>query len=223
MKVVLTIFLCLLFSNRSTCKLSDQMEDTTQQLKDLLFLLNEKSDNVTLSLHIENIQSCMTDYNNLLLNPNSAAARSNFRKCNDIIGNVLEVWRYISGPFLFSEFYRQEDGTSKRQAIETFFLHLYTNFVDGCTILVTTEKTFNPSSTLYRDECWKMVEDINSSMKDFYGFWTWIKQPRLFVFFPPDFQSHCLIDTSSWRVVTLIVLENNFLLFQFLLLESRDP
>lgn len=51
-----------------------------------------------------------------------------------------------------------------------FFLYLYINFVDGCIILVIIEKMFNLLLIFYRDECWKMVEDINLFMKDFYGF-----------------------------------------------------
>ena len=176
MKVVLTIFLCLLLSNRSTCKLSDQMEDTTQQLKDLLFLLNEKSDNVTLSLHIENIQSCMTDYNNLLLNPNSAAARSNFLKCHKIIGDVRVIGRYLSGKATFGPYplfeihvYHKKDEYSKGQALETIFQYLYSNFIDGCNLVVATERMmFNHNSTLYRDECLKTARAINSYMTNLY-------------------------------------------------------
>lgn len=62
MKVFVTIFLCLQLANRGTCKLSDQMEDTTQHLMDLLYLIKEMPYKSTLSWHFDNIQSCANDF-----------------------------------------------------------------------------------------------------------------------------------------------------------------
>lgn len=138
MKVFVTMFLYLQLANRGTCKLSDQMEDTTQHLMDLLYLIKEMHYKATLSWHIYNIQSCANDFNYLLANPKSAAARSNFLKCYDIIGDVRAIGRYLSGKANFGPYplfeihvYHKKDEYSKGQALETIFQYPYSNFIDG--------------------------------------------------------------------------------------------
>lgn len=176
MKVFVTIFLCLQLANRGTCKLSDQMEDTTQHLMDLLYLIKEMPYKSTLSWHCDNIKSCANDFTYLLANPKSTAARSNFLECYKIIGDVRAIGRYLSGkatfgPYPFFEIYEYHkiDEYSKGQALETIFQYLYSNFIDGCNLVVATERMmFNHNSTLYRDECLNTVRDINSYMTDLY-------------------------------------------------------
>lgn len=159
---------------KSIKELHNKLNYISQQLEDLLFVINELPYKITLSQHIDKIRSCKTDFNNLLRNPNSTAARSIFEKCHEIISNVRAIGRFLSGqasigPYPFFEIYHEKDGYYNGQAIETMFRYLYTNFIDGCTLAVAAERMlYNGTSTLYRDECWKTVEDINSYMRHFY-------------------------------------------------------
>lgn len=155
-------------------ELHDKLDYTTQLVEKLVNLINEQPYKISLSQHIEKIKSCKTDLENVIQQPSSPAARENFRKCDKIIDNVRAIGGYLSGQTIlglnsFFELYRQKEGHYRGLAIKAMFQYLYTHFIDGCTVVVTVERiTFNESSKLYKDECWKMVADINSYMKSFY-------------------------------------------------------
>lgn len=97
------------------------------------------------------------------------------------------------------------------------FRYLYTNFIDGCTLAVAAERMlYNGTSTLYRDECWKTVEDINSYMRHFYR--------KCITNSCSSFLSQVtkLFQESEIRNVSAAyeTLEKNFPWFQFLVIES---
>lgn len=157
--------------------ISQQLEDLIfviyNGLEDLIFvIINGLPYKITISQHIDKIQSCKTDFKNIWHNPNSTAARSIFEKCHKIIGNVRASGRYLSGqasirPYPFFEIYHEKDGYYNGQAIGTMFrytsIYLYTNFIGCALIAVAVERmVFNQTSALYRIECWKEVEDIYS-------------------------------------------------------------
>lgn len=157
----------------SVNELHHQLQYTTQLVELLIELTKEQPYKLALSQHIEQIKSCKVDLDNVLQQPNSKAALENFKKCN-IIGNVRAIGGYLSGHAVvgsppFFELYRHKGGYYKGLAIKTMFHYLYSYFIDGCTVVVAAERiAFGKSSKIYRDECWKTVEDINSYMKDFY-------------------------------------------------------
>lgn len=205
----------------SVDKLHDKLDYTTQLVENLINLINEQPYKISLSQHIEKIKSCKTDLENVLQTPTSNAARENFRKCYNIIDNVRAIGGYLSGQAIiglhpFFELYQHKEGYYRGFAIKTMFQYLYTYFIDGCSVVVTAERIeFNQSSTLYRDECWKTVADINSYMKGFFR--------------------KCIMHSCSWflpQATTLLknpeivnassannVLQNNFPWFQFFVLE----
>lgn len=64
---------------KSMEELHNKLNYISQQLEDLLFVINELPYKITLSQHIDKIRSCKTDFNNLLRNPNSTAALASLK------------------------------------------------------------------------------------------------------------------------------------------------
>lgn len=151
-----------------------KLEYTNEKVDELFDVIKQQSYKILITGHVNQIRSCMTDFNIFLQKPNSTAARENFGKCYNIIDNVRVIYDYLSGhPIIglppFFELYRHKDGYYHGLAIKTLFQYLYRHFIDGCTALVAAERfKYNQSSTLYSDECLKMVENINSYMESLY-------------------------------------------------------
>lgn len=75
----------------------------------------------------------------------------------------------VVGLFFFFELYCYKDGYYKGLVIKMMFYYLYFYFIDGCIVVVVVERiVFGKLFKIYWDECWKIVEDINFYMKDFY-------------------------------------------------------
>eukprot|EP00105_Crassostrea_gigas_P033954 XP_019918102.1 PREDICTED: uncharacterized protein LOC105348796 [Crassostrea gigas] len=206
----------------SVNELHGKLDYTTQIVEHLIHLMNQQPYKISLSQHVEKIKSCKTDLENVLQKPTSTAARENFRKCYDIIGNVRAIGGYLSGHAIvglppFFELYRHKDGYYRGPAIKTMFQYLYTYFIDGCTVVVAAERlAFCRSSTLYKEECLKTVADINSYIRNFYRKCItqscyWFHSQATELFNRPE-----VVDVSSANNV----LENNFPWFQFLVIQS---
>lgn len=75
----------------SVNELHGKLDYTTQLVEHLINIMNEQPYKISLSQHVEKIKSCKTDLENVLQKPTSTAARENFRKCYDIIGNVRAI------------------------------------------------------------------------------------------------------------------------------------
>lgn len=203
-------------------ELHNKLDYITQQLEDLLFLVSELPYKIAISQHIDKIRSCKTDFNNLFGNPNNTAALSIFKKCHNIVVSVRAIGRYLSGkasigPYPFFEIYYEKDGYYRGQAIETMFRYLYTNFIDGCILIVAAERmVYNQTSALYRDECWKTFGEINSYMTKFYRKCMTKSCSSFLSQVSKLFQTYQIKNTSA----ALKILENNFPWFQFIVVES---
>lgn len=159
---------------KSVNEIHGKLDYTTQLVEHLINLMNQQPYKISLSQHVEKIKSCKIDLENVLQKPTSTAARENFQKCYDIIGNVRAIGGYLSGHAIvglppFFELYRHKDGYYRGPAIKTMFQYLYTYFIDGCTVVVAAERySFYRSSTINKDECLKTVADINSYIRNIF-------------------------------------------------------
>lgn len=156
-------------------KVHSMLDYTKQLAEDMHRLLKEKSYFELFNQNIEEIQSCNTDLQYVFKDPTHMVARENLKKCYNIMSNVRAIGRYLSGkpivgskPFFESFYY--DDGSCKGKDIETIFRGIYTNFIDGCTVVVTAERMLHYNlSTIYRDECWAVNKNISAYMSSFYG------------------------------------------------------
>lgn len=207
---------------KSVNEIHGKLDYTTQLVEHLINLMNQQPYKISLSQHVEKIKSCKIDLENVLQKPTSTAARENFQKCYDIIGNVRAIGGYLSGHAIvglppFFELYLHKDGYYRGSAIKTMFQYLYTYFIDGCTVVVAAERySFYRSSTINKDECLKTVADINSYIRNFYRkcitqscYWFHSQTTELFK--RPE-----VVDVSSANNA----LQNNFPWFQFLVIQS---
>lgn len=204
--------------------LYSKLDYTNVKVEELFDVIYQQTYKVLFMPHINRIISCMTDFNNFLQNQNSTAARENFGKCYNIIDDVRALFNILSGYSIiglrpFFEYYRHKDGYYNGLAIKKLFQYLYRHFIDGCTGLMTAERfKFNQTSTLYSDECYNMIDDINSYMESLYR--------KCFEASCPWFISHVtelllrpeVVDVSS----ALKTLQDNFPWFNFFLVNTKN-
>lgn len=153
--------------------LYSKLDYTNKKVEELFGVIDQQTYTISLTTHIKRIRSCMTEFNTFFQKPNSTAARENFKKCYNIIEDVRAINDSLSGhPIIgllpFFELYRHKDGYYNGLVIKTLFQYLYRHFIDGCTGLVAAERLEYNQSSIYRDECLKMIKDINSYMESFY-------------------------------------------------------
>lgn len=178
---------------------------------------------IVLSRHTDKIESCKNDHKNMLQQPSSIAAIENFKKCDDIMHDARAIGRYLSGHSLIDlkpilEYYMKDNICNGLQ-IKNMFQYLYTFFIDGCNIAVTHERiTFNQSSTLYKDECIQMVDDIESYTRYFFGRCIKASCSSFYEQVEKLLKGKDILNVSSANKA----LENNFPWFQFLVIESSS-
>lgn len=177
---------------------------------------------IVLSRHTDKIESCKNDHKNMLQQPSSIAAIENFKKCDDIMHDARAIGRYLSGHSLIDlkpilEYYMKDNICNGLQ-IKNMLQYLYTFFIDGCNIAVTHERiTFNQSSTLYKDECIQMVDDIESYTRYFFSRCIKASCSSLYEQVENLLKEQNTVNASSVNNV----LEDNFPWFQFLVITLR--
>lgn len=178
---------------------------------------------IVLSRHINKIESCKIDHRNFLQQPTSIAAIENLKKCDDIILDARTLWRYLSGHSILGlkpifEYYTKDKSCNGLQ-INNMFQYLHTVFVDGCAIAVTNERiAFNQSSTLYRDECLQMVEDIEQYIRYFFDQCTNMSCSTFDEQVTQVLNGPEIVNTST----AITALEDNFPWYIFLAIESSS-
>lgn len=203
--------------------LYSKLDYTTEKVEELFDVIDQQTYKVSFTPHINRIKSCMTDFDNFLQKQNSTAARDNFGKCYNIIDDVRALFNPLSGHSIiglrpYFELYRHKDGYYNGLAIKTLFQYLYRHFIDGCTGLVAAERfKFNQSSTLYRDECLKMIEDINLYMESFYRKCSEASCPWFLQHVTELLRRTEIVDVSS----ALKTLQDNFPWSNFFLVKTK--
>lgn len=204
--------------------LYSKLDYTTEKVEELFDVIDQQTYKVSFTPHINRIKSCMADFNNFLQKQNSTAARENFGKCYNIIDDVRALFNPLSGHSIiglrpYFELYRHKDGYYNGLAIKTLFQYLYRHFIDGCTGLVAAERfKFNQSSTLYRDECLNMIEDINLYMESFYRKCSEASCPWFLPHVTELLRRPEIVDVSS----ALKTLQDNFPWSNFFLVKTKN-
>lgn len=205
-------------------ELHKKLDDNTQLVNKLICSVEELPHRTVFLHNIENIESCRTDFENVLKNPFDIMVRENFEKCYDIKNNVRGIGKYLTGEATIDsrtiyEFTCDEDGLDKGQNIERRFNYLYSHYIDGCTVLVTAERLASQNkSTTLRDECWKTIEKINSSKNLYYQ--TSINKSCPSLYKQASELCNGLETINAFTVLDR--LQRNFPYFQFAVVQSKD-
>lgn len=150
------------------------LDFTKQLVEDVFHMMEVQPYFKSFNQHIEKIDSCIIDLQNVLKNQADIVCRENFQKCYNIMFNVRMIAGYASGKRSFGsnpllDLFYNKDGSCKGEDIEKILRALVDKFTIGCIVTMAAERMkHNNSSTIYRDECWAMNKNRATYVSSLY-------------------------------------------------------
>lgn len=150
------------------------LDFTKQLVEDVFHMMEVQPYFKSFNQHIEKIDSCIIDLQNVLKNQADIVCRENFQKCYNIMFNVRMIAGYASGKRSFGsnpllDLFYNKDGSCKGEDIEKILRALVDKFTIGCIVTMAAERMkHNNSSTIYRDECWAMNKNRSTYVSSLY-------------------------------------------------------